>query len=276
MRTGQGQRLLVLRPLVLVFVCSPERVLLAGLIASFASACSPYLHSPPARLVPLEAAKALAKGDLAFQGALGGGAAILGPANLAGTFQARYGFGKGLEGSAEAGFATIFPRGSAWNTDVTHSLFAARAGFKYEVASWFALQAGVGGGASAGGGFISPDVGGIFSYQGEKIVPFLAGGINYSWPLGPNPIVFTNQQGDQEELRPVRTFGAYGNLGLRIPYSHRDPKSPRSAVIIAYRFVGAGFDEPATGRARYVYHLGVLALDFVLRRDRVKGRWKLR
>ena len=46
--------------------------LLAGLLVAVANACSPYLHSPPARLVPLEAAKSLAKGDLAFQGAWAG------------------------------------------------------------------------------------------------------------------------------------------------------------------------------------------------------------
>ncbi|MBT8469723.1 MAG: hypothetical protein KJN97_13340, partial [Deltaproteobacteria bacterium] len=58
-----------------------------------ASACSPYLHSPPGRMVPLEAAKALPKGDFAIQGALAGGAAVWGPSVGAGTVQGRYGFG---------------------------------------------------------------------------------------------------------------------------------------------------------------------------------------
>ncbi len=71
--------------------------------------------------MPLEAAKSLAKGDLAFQGALGGGTSVYQPGYIAGTFQTRYGFGKGFEGSAEAGFVSFFPRDTDWNTDALHS-----------------------------------------------------------------------------------------------------------------------------------------------------------
>jgi hypothetical protein len=156
-------------------------------------------------------------------------------------------------------------------------MFSARAGFKYEVASWFALQAGLGGGGSAAGGFVSPDAGGIFSYQGPKVVPFVAAGVNYSWPVRPKAIVFTNGEGDRVGLRPTNTFGYYGNFGIRVPFSHEDPKSPRSALIIAYRFVGAAYDQVPFGRVHEIYHLGVFALDFVLRRDRsTGGRWTLR
>ena len=158
-----------------------------------------------------------------------------------------------------------------------HSLFAFRVGFKYEVASWFALQAGFGGGGSAAGGFVSPDAGGIFSYQGSKVVPFVAGVVNYSWPIRAKPIVFTDGQGDVAVLRPTNTFGYYANFGIRVPFSHRDPESPRSALIIAYRFIGAAYDEAFFGRVHHDYHLGVFALDFVLRRDPwARGRWKLR
>jgi hypothetical protein len=251
--------------------------LAAGLLVVIANACSPYLHSPPARLVPVEAAKSLARGDLAFQGALGGGASVLRPGYIAGTFQTRYGFGRGFEGAAEGGFVTLFPRDTDWDTDALHSLFAGRVGFKYEVTSWFALQAGFGGGGSAAGGFVSPDAGGIFSYQGSKVVPFVAGGVNYSWPIRAKPIVFTDGQGDVEVLRPTNTFGYHGNFGLRVPFSHRDPESPRSALIMAYRFVGAAYDEPFFGRVHEIYNVAVFALDFVFRRDpSAGGRWELR
>jgi hypothetical protein len=256
---------------------SPKRVLLASMVAVVAAACSPYLHSPPARLVPLEAAKSLAKGDLAFQGALGGGTSVWRPGYIAGTFQTRYGFGQGFEGVAEASFVSLFPRDTDWNTDALHSMFAGRAGFKYEVASWFALQAGFGGGGSAAGGFVSPDAGGIFSYQGPKVVPFVAAGFYYSWPVRAKAIVFTDGDGDVAVLRPTNTLGYYGNFGIRVPFSHSDPESPRSALIIAYRFVGAAYEEQPFGRVHEIYHLGVFALDFVLRRDRsAGGRWRIR
>jgi hypothetical protein len=181
-----------------------------------------------------------------------------------------------LEVAGEAGFVSFIPRDTDWNTDALHSLFAGRVGFKYEVAPWFALQAGFGGGGSAAGGFVVPDAGGIFSYQGRSVVPFFAAGVNYSWPIRENTIVFSDGEGDIAVLRPTNTFGYYGNFGIRIPFTHQDPQSPRSAVILAYRLVGAAYDEPPFGRVHELYHLGVLAFDFVLRRDPSSGgRWRL-
>ena len=121
-----------------------QKGMLIGLVAACASSCIPYLHSPPARMVPLEAAKALAKGDFAAQGALGGGVATYGPSVGAGTVQGRYGFGRDFEGATEVGFAALGARNTNWNTSANRSIFAARAGFKYEAASWFAVQAGFG------------------------------------------------------------------------------------------------------------------------------------
>ena len=246
-----------------------NKSLLVGLLAASASSCSPYLHSPPARMVPLEAAKALPKGDFAVQGALAGGVAIFGPSVGAGTAQGRYGFGRGFEGAAEVGFAALGARGSDWTTNARRSMFAARAGFKYEVASWFAVQAGLGGGVSAGGGYISPDAGAIFSYQGEHIVPFFSGGVFYSVPLAEKDIVFTN--GDRMEvLRADKTIGYQGNLGLRIPFTDSRSDSPRSAVMLGYRLVVAVHDEEY-GRGPQTYHLFVLGVDLVFRKDRPRG-----
>lgn len=261
-------------------------MLLALVLALGGAACSPYLHSPPARMVPLEAAKALHKGDFAIQGALAGGAAMWGPAVGAGTLQGRYGFGHGLEGALEAGFAAAGPRDSTWNTEARHSVFSGRAGFKYEVASWFAVQAGFGGGGSAAGGFISPDAGIIFSYQGEHVVPFVSGTFYYSHPVNEKPILFRDDDGRTELLLPDQTLGVYGNFGLRIPVSGARPDSPRTAISFAYRFVLASHEEylgSAAYQERYsdVYHLGVLGFDLVMRKHRPepgsgeRARWKM-
>ncbi len=103
------------------------RSLAALVLCAGASACSPYLHSPPGRMVPLEAAKALPKGDFAIQGAIAGGAAIWGPSVGAGTVQGRYGFGHGLEGALEAGFAVIGARDTEWSTYATLCILRGRA-----------------------------------------------------------------------------------------------------------------------------------------------------
>jgi hypothetical protein len=235
-------------------------------------------------MVPLETAKALHKGDFAIQGALAGGAAFWGPSVGAGTLQGRYGFGRSFEGALEAGFATIGQRDTDWNTTASHTLFSTRAGFKYEAVSWFAVQAGFGGGGSAAGGYISPDAGIIFSYQGESVVPFLAGGFYYSHPVSENAIVFRDQN-SVEVLLPDRTLGAYGNFGLRIPVTGSAPDSPRTAIMFAYRFVFASHDEYVGSdlyqeRWQDFYHLGVLSFDLVMRKHRPKregdeGDWKM-
>lgn len=254
------------------------KTLSIGLLIACGAGCAPYLHSPPARMVPIEAAKSLNKGDFAVQGALAGGSAVFGPSIGAGTAQGRYGFGRGFEGAAEVAFATLGQRSNTWTTNAKRSMFATRAGFKYEAASWFAVQAGFGGGVSAAGGFISPDAGVIFSYQGKRVVPIFAGGFYYSLPLSQNDITFSN--GDSVEvLRADQTVGFYGNLGLRIPFTQVPNDGPRSALTIAYRLVGAVHDE-AYGRGPDIYNLFVLSLDFVFRKDRSPSntgrRWKMR
>ena len=254
-----------------------QKGLLIGLIAAYASGCSPYLHSPPARMVPLEAAKSLPKGDFAIQGALAGGVAVWGPSVGAGTAQGRYGFGRGFEGAAEVGFAALGARDTEWTTSASRSMFAARAGFKYEAASWFAVQAGFGGGVSAAGGFISPDAGVIFSYQGERVVPFFSGGFFYSLPLAEKDIVF--RDGDRVEvLRADKTLGYQGNIGLRVPFTKSRSDSPRSAVMFGYRLVVAVHNEEY-GRGPDMYNLFVFGLDLVFRKDKSPGnagrRWKM-
>jgi hypothetical protein len=238
-----------------------------------ATACSPYLHSPPGRMVPLEAAKALPKGDFAIQGAFAGGGAFWGPSVGAGTLQGRYGFGHGFQGDLEAGFAVMGARDTDWNTSASHALYSARAGFKYEAASWFAVQAGLGGGGSAGGGYISPDAGIIFSYQGKNVVPFVSGSFYSSHPINAKPIVFQDQD-STEVLLPDRTLGAYGNFGLRIPITGASADSPRTAIMFAYRFVVASHHEyigSSEERWNDLYQLGVLGFDLVMRKHGAKG-----
>lgn len=258
--------------------------LLALALCVGAAACSPYLHSPPARMLPLEAAQALGKGDVAIQGAIGGGAAVWGPSVVAGTLQSRYGFGRGFEGALEGGFAVVGARNTSWSTDASRALFSGRAGFKYAPASWFAIQAGFGGGGSAAGGYVSPDVGLIFGYQGEAVVPFVAGGFYSSHPINAKPITFRDGTSGVELLYPDKTLGAYGNFGLRIPLTRSSSDSPRTALMIAYRFVLASHHE-YIGSSAYqenwhdVYHLGVFAFDIVLRKHSrgpgQKGRWEV-
>lgn len=263
-----------------------HRTILVALLSVAAGACSPYLHSPPARMVPLETAAALPKGDFAIQAAGGGGAAVWGPSVGAGTLQTRFGVGRNLEVAGEGAFAYIGQRNTDWTSNARHALFAGRAGFKYAPVDWFAVQAGFGGGGGAAGGFISPDAGVIFSYQNKVVVPFAATGFYYSHPINPKPIVFYDDGIgiEIETLLPDQTFGAYLNLGVRIPFTREGWDSPRTAIMLAYRLVFASHDEYIESSLYQerldTYHLGVVSLEFVLRKQPAKPggkaqRWKL-
>ncbi|MFW2387734.1 MAG: hypothetical protein ACN4G0_05330 [Polyangiales bacterium] len=263
-----------------------QRMLLAVLLSVLAGACSPYLHSPPARMLPLETAASLPKGDIAIQAAGGGGAATWGPSVGAGTLQARFGVGHNLEVAGEGSVARIGKRDTEWDTSARQSIFAGRGGFKYAPVNWFAVQAGFGGGGSAAGGFISPDAGIIFSYQGKAVVPFVGSGFFYSHPINPKAVLFYDDRGNREVLLPDQTFGVYTNLGVRVPFSHKNADAPRTAVMFAYRFMLASHSEYAGSdlyqdRVQDFYHLGVVSLDFVLGKQPDKPsnggrRWKLR
>lgn len=263
-----------------------NRTPLVLVLAVAAEACSPYLHSPPARTIPLETAAALPKGDFGFQAAGGGGSALWGPKLGGGTVQARFGVGRNFEVAGEGSALRIGRQDDEWSSNARATIFAGRTGFKYSPTSWFAVQAGFGGGTSAAGGFISPDGGVIFSYQNKVAIPFFAGGFYYSHPVNPKPVVFFDDRNNVEVLYPDRTLGGYMNFGVRIPFSRDNADLPRTALMLAYRIVFASHSEYLGSNVyqeQYTdtYHLGVVSLEFVLEKQPDKSggkgrRWKLR
>ena len=110
-----------------------------------------------------------------------------------------------------------------------------------------------------------------------RMVPFVSGGFFYSLPLGEKDIVFSNGN-LVEVLRADKTVGYQGNLGLRVPFTGSRSDSPRSAVMFGYRLVVAVHNEEY-GRGPHTYHIFVLGLDLVFRKDRsptrTGRRWKM-
>jgi len=120
--------------------------------------------------------------------------------------------------------------------------------------------------------------------QPSVIAPFLAVGFYYSHPINEKQIVFSDD-GDTEVLLPDRTLGACGNLGVRIPLREAGEDSPRSAILLAYRFVVASHHEYSPiglfqERVTSVCNLGVVSFDLVMRKHLPEsggdlGRWKI-
>ena len=128
--------------------------LILGILGT--SGCSGYAHSPPGTTFPLESAKALNKGEWGVQGEFGGGGQTFGPTIFTAMARARYGLGHDLDLSLE-GNAIVLGQRDLESTEDHRGIYSGRIGLKYELQSWIAFTAGLGGGWSAGGGFISPD-----------------------------------------------------------------------------------------------------------------------
>ena len=132
-------------------------------------------------------------------------------------------------------------------------------------------MAGIGGGGSAGGGFVSPDFGAILAWENPKFVPILTAGGFFSQPIRAREIRFASNDGDSFEGIPDPTLGWFVGLGFRVPVVHEDSPTTKPAVVFGFRTVGAAHDEPDSGldaRLHNVYFVGTVGFEYVFGRDR--------
>lgn len=240
-----------------------------GLLAI--NGCSPYVLSPPATTVPIESSKALNKGEWGLQGEVGGGGEVWGPSFFSASVHARHGLGHGLDLALQGNVVRVGDEADGWTSSAHHGIYSARLGLKYEIATPVALMVGIGGGGSAGGGFVSPDFGAILAWENPKFVPILTVGGFFSQPIRAQEIQFTSDDGDSFQGVPDQTLGWFVGLGFRVPLVHEDSRTTKPAVVFGFRTVGAAHDEPDFGvDARYhnVYFVGTFGLEYIFRRDR--------
>ncbi len=180
-------------------------------------ACSTDVYLPPARLFPLESAATLPPGDTGVQVEGGAHGAFFGASASSGTLRVRHGVDDGTDASLEASVLHIQGGGPG---ESYPNAFSTRAGVKHRITSWFSLTAGLGGGASAGGGFVSPDLGAIVAYENRYFVPFLEVRGGFSQPFDAAPVVVV---AGQPGVTPPFTWMAGGIAGFRIPMRWCDP-----------------------------------------------------
>ena len=107
----------------------------------FLFGCSPYVHSPPGRSFPLEAAKALNPRETGIQ--VEGGGAAGEEVGLGGiTARVRHGIVKGLDGNFEAGFQRFRITDGEFTLQ-NRNIFTARFGIKYAVIDHVAFTLGL-------------------------------------------------------------------------------------------------------------------------------------
>ena len=193
---------------------------LLSLASPIFGGCPTHVLSPPTQFMPLESARPLEAGRTSI--GLEGGVAseVFGPEIPGGSLVVRRGFADDLELRVDGT--------AAWVTgdnpgDEFRGILSGRVGLKgliakdFPHAAWFA---GIGGGGSAGGGFLSADSGVIFAYENPYIVPFLRMALFTSVPVGAREVDISRMEdGDFEETfdTPHTTFGFRLGLGARIP-----------------------------------------------------------
>jgi hypothetical protein len=229
--------------------CRAATIAVAGLTTLIACGCNHQVYSPPARLMPLESAATLGAGETGIQLEGGAHGAIFGPSGESGTLRVRHGIEEGTDVSMEASAMHIDGNAVAGTYPY---LFAGRAGLKHEALPWLSLTAGLGGGASAGGGFVSPDVGVIVAYENRYAVPFFSLRASASVPFDTHP-VDTGQAGSDAVGRwvytPPLTWIGGGSAGLRIPLGWCDhaPCPVRGSLLGALALTYLGYDGASTG-----------------------------
>ncbi len=198
------------------------RLTMIGLVALGCTqvGCISHLYSPAARMAPLESARPVGKGKVSTAAAIGHYAEETGFEGTNVSVKLR----RGVTEHSEAGLDANVMVGD--NSDaashVDPNIWSARLGGKWAPAllhDWVSLAYGVGGGTSAAGTFVSPDVGVIGAYENPYVVPFVSVDGFVSVPLDPQPVdVSSDTQDPGTNVYTVKTtWGATLAGGVKVP-----------------------------------------------------------
>ena len=207
-----------------VVVCGA--VLAQGLVLS---GCHAHAFSPPARGLPLETSATLSSGQtgLAIEGGTHG--EVFGPTLVPMDLRSRHGVGDDMEFGFEGSVIHITDRGSG-NTHP--NIYGLRAGGKYALIPHLALGMGLGGGASAAGPFVSPDVELIGAYENRYVVPFASVRAFVSVPIAPGMVDLSGPDDPvgSDKQRPDTTGGFIVTAGARLPIGNPEEDSHTGAI----------------------------------------------
>lgn len=240
------------------------------LLAVALSGCAPFVHSPPGRMLALETAQTLEKGQTGIRAGGGGGISV-DNAFAGGFVRVRHGIGRGLDFRADVSAFALNPDSEIIGTD---ALVMAGAGIKYAFNPYFAVAFDLTGGWWNGGGFMSPELNFIAAYENKYFIPFIDAGYYTSHPISPNDVRIDDEpllsDGVSEIVLvgpPVFTQGWIAAAGFRIPTSDLEIRRAGSAIILGTRFTGAYFNdrfEPEVNqRDSQVYWAGSAAFEVV-------------
>ena len=194
------------------------------------SGCATTLPSPPGKAMHLASPASAGKGNTLVTGAFGGGGEIFGPGAVAGELRARHGVTESLDLGVSASAVGLIGENDL-NARPHAGIYALRAFAHHELVPRFvALHAGVAGGGSAGGGYLSPDLGLTLGYENPHLVPYIHGTFFVSTPLTKNTINMTMDDEPLDLRTPYLSYGPQIGGGLRIPIGPRE--APVGSILL--------------------------------------------
>ena len=205
------------------------RILAIGLGVASAG-CSYRVYTPPARSLPLESPLPLPDGHTSVTAEAGVHSLLFGPELVGGGLRVARGIPQG-EVSVE-GAALVVQGDSAAGTDPL--LAIGRAGF-HTGDRIFGFGAGLGGGWSAAGPFVSPDFELMAGYENCYLIPFGAFRTSVSLPIAPRAVdISKKEDGVGAHVLTPRTTAAFSpGIGLKIPVFHRCGAVPQYRAAIS-------------------------------------------
>jgi hypothetical protein len=212
---------------------------------AFLAGCNNAVFSPPARAIPLESAATLPRGDTGIQAEGSLNPEVLGPNVFAGSVRVRHGVADDVDVEV-GGTAMHVDADTKPSVPVSTSIYAVRGGAKIRLASPLSITGGFGGGYSAGGAFVSPDVGPVVAWENRYVVPFLATRLGMSVPISPRSVDTSQEQDGSHTSRPHLTWIFTGIGGVRIPLGwSKNPEGTLRGSLLT----GAGMTHLADDRA---------------------------
>lgn len=209
-------------------------------LVALLSGCTAHVFSPPTGSFMVESSETVAAGKSGVRGELFSGGALFGPDIVSARGSYRRGITDELELSGALAVITVL---GSRPGDSSPNAYAARAGAKYAPVKHFAVVSGLGGGSSAAGGFVSPDLGFVAAFENPYFVPFMSARGLFSAPIAARTVRFTVDDGsgddeddadalpDEYRLRPELTYGLQVSIGARIPLFH-DPVADLSPSLL--------------------------------------------
>lgn len=218
-----------------------RRMAQTGTLLAALTGCSTHLFSLPGRTVPLESAEVLAAGRKSVSVEGSGGSLVFGPAIYTASARLRLGMdnAKGYELDVEANGMLASE----------HVALGARAGTKVRIWEFLSLTTGVGAGGSSMGGYVSPDLGFLMSYENADFIPFGGARVWVSAPFAKDTLYLSDNGESDGTIRPYEagfTFGTAFTAGARIPIT-RDRWGERWSLALGAQY--QYFNNLETGKA---------------------------